>query len=139
MIFIFILSLISAYLSYSFVNKIISYNHHKENLLTVKDSTLKVEILNGCGVEGVCDTLTNFLRINKIDVVSTGNYSSFDIDNTIIIDRIGSDINTKRIAELLNVKEENIIQLINKDYLLDVTVIVGKDLYKLVPLNRGLN
>lgn len=139
MIFIFILSLISAYLSYSFVNKIISYNHHKENLLTVKDSTLKVEILNGCGVEGVCDTLTNFLRTNKIDVVSTGNYSSFDIDNTIIIDRIGSDINTKRIAELLNVKEENIIQLINKDYLLDVTVIVGKDLYKLVPLNRGLN
>jgi len=131
--------LISAYLSYSFVNKIISYNHHKENLLTVKDSTLKVEILNGCGVEGVCDTLTNFLRTNKIDVVSTGNYSSFDIDNTIIIDRIGSDINTKRIAELLNVKEENIIQLINKDYLLDVTVIVGKDLYRLVPLNRGLN
>ena len=100
---------------------------------------MQVEVLNGCGASGVADKLTDFLRMNKIDVVNLGNYRSFDIENSIIISRNNKNKKAEKLAALVGLDENSIIQQTNKDYLLDVTFILGKDYRKLIPLNKRSN
>jgi len=89
--------------------------------------TIQAEVLNGCGVSGVADTFTDSLRAKGIDVVNTGNYRSFDINNTIVIDRSGKTENAKYVAKLLGLNGNQVVRQINKNYFLDVSVIIGKD------------
>jgi len=96
---------------------------------------IQVEVLNGCGVSGVGDTFTDFLRSSKIDVVNTDNYVSFDVDETIVIDRIGNMANARKVAELLGIKPDRAVNQLNSDYFVDVTIIIGKDYFSLTPLN----
>ncbi len=100
----------------------------------IPSEIIQVDVLNGCNVPGIADRFTEFLRNNKIDVVNIGNYINNDIDETIIIDRIGNKANAYKIAEVLGVRRENVIQQLNENYLLDVTIIIGKDYYNLKPL-----
>jgi calcineurin-like phosphoesterase len=94
---------------------------------------VQVEVLNGCGISGVADKFTEFLRKNNFDVVQMGNYRSFDVDKTLVIDRTGDILNADKVAKALGVNSKNIIQQINKDYFLDVTIIIGKDFNDLNP------
>jgi len=96
---------------------------------------IQVEVLNGCGVSGLAERFTDFLRNRKIDVVSMGNYKSFEIDKSFVIDRIGNLSNAYKVAELLNIKKENVIQQINEEYFLDVSIVIGRDFNELKPLN----
>ena len=93
-------------------------------------------MLNGCGVSGVADKLTDYLRANKIDVVNLGNYRSFEIEKSIIICRNEKNKNAELIASLVGLDQNSIIQQTNPDYLLDVTFILGKDYRNLIPLNK---
>ena len=136
---ILILILINAILAYSVV-KTISFNDAEDSLLV--DSTkarIQVEVLNGCGVIGVAEKLTDYLRTNNIDVVNLGNYRSFEIENSIIIGRNEKIRNAEIVAAIVGLDEQNIIQQINPDYLLDVTFILGKDYRDLIPLKKRQN
>lgn len=95
---------------------------------------IQVEVLNGCGVGGIADRFTDFLRNNKFDVVNMGNYIRFDMDETIVIDRTGNKANALFVAKALGVKSENVIQQLNNDYFLDVSIVIGRDYYTLQPL-----
>jgi len=97
---------------------------------------IQVEVLNGCGVSGIADRFTDYLRENNVDVVETGNYIQFDIDETIVIDRIGNKANSDYVAELLNVRQANSITQINSDYFVDVTLIIGRDYFKQTPIKK---
>jgi hypothetical protein len=88
---------------------------------------IQVEVLNGCGVSGIGDGFTDVLRAKGIDVVKTGNYRSFDIDNTFIIDRLGKIETANRVADSLNLDKRFIITEKNKSYFLDLTIVIGKD------------
>lgn len=108
----------------------------------MQDSTaarIQVEVLNGCGVSGVAEKLTDYLRTNNIDVVNLGNYRSFEIENSIIIGRNEKIHNAEIIAAIVGLDEHSIIQQINPDYLLDVTFILGKDYRDLIPLKKRQN
>ena len=83
------------------------------------------------------DRFTDFLRNNNFDVVNIGNYIRFDMDETLVIDRIGNKANAYKVAEALGVKRENVIQQLNHDYFLDVSVVIGRDYYTLKPLKWG--
>jgi hypothetical protein len=96
---------------------------------------LQLEVLNGCGKAGVGDKFVEFLRGNKMDVVQTGNYISFDVPNTLIINRSGKDERAKYIAQLLGVDFSFIVKQYNKNYYADVSVIIGKD-YKTLLLKK---
>jgi len=95
---------------------------------------IQVEVLNGCGVGGIADRFTDFLRNNKFDVVNMSNYIRFDLDETIVIDRTGNKANALFVAKALGVKSENVIQQLNNDYFLDVSIVIGRDYYTLQPL-----
>ena len=125
---IIILSLVVIFLAYTLLNKLNIFNPTPRNENSKKNiQVILVEVLNGCGVTGIADRITDSLRVKNVDVVNTGNYRSFDIDNTIVIDRTGNLTSAKYVAQSIGINERQIIQQKNKNYFLDVTVIVGKD------------
>lgn len=94
---------------------------------------IQVEVLNGCGVSGVADTLTEYLRNHNFDVVQIGNYISYDVEKSIVVDRTGNMINAFKVADTLGIDHKNVIQQMNNNYFLDVSLIIGKDFNNLKP------
>ena len=134
---ILILIIINIILGYSTFNAAsIKFGLSDNALYDSTKMKIQVEVLNGCGVSGVADKLTDYLRANRIDVVNLGNYRSFEIENSIVIGRNNKVKNAELIAALVGLDENSIIQQINPDYLLDVTFILGKDYRNLIPLKK---
>ncbi len=134
---IFLLAGLIIYMSYSLFVKL-TFGEKMQTLPDkdgVPSEIIQAEVLNGCGISGIADRFTDYLRDKNIDIVNTGNYVSFDIEHSMVIDRIGNMANAKRIAKLLGIKEEHVFPQLNKDYFLDVTVVIGRDYHKLEPLN----
>ncbi len=92
---------------------------------------IQIEVLNGCGVQGVAAQLTDFLRTKGFDVVKTDNYESFNVTETVVIDRRGNIENCVRITKVLGLGEERVLQEVNEAYLIDATLIIGKDFQSL--------
>lgn len=123
-----VLFFFAAFLIYSIM---VNLGFFKESTETKKPKNVQqfvqVEVLNGCGVAGVGDKFTDIIRSKGFDVVNTGNYISFDVDNTFIIDRIGKIETAYRVADSLGIEKRFVINQINKNYFLDLTIVVGKD------------
>lgn len=100
---------------------------------------LQIEVLNGCGVSGVANEFTDFLRANGFDVIKTDNYESFNVLRTVVIDRRGNLQNSQRIADALGLQPGRVLQEVNEAYLLDATVILGKDYTRLTPWQQREN
>ena len=133
---IFILVIMIIYLGYSLFlrfnssPKVLPVFSEKETPADI----IQAEVLNGCGIAGLAERFTDFLRSHKVDVVSMGNFNSFDVPETIVIDRSGNIANAKKVAGILGVKRKNVIQEIDENLLLDVSVIIGRDYFKLKPI-----
>ncbi len=133
---IILLGVIIIVMIYSLVSKFDSKQDDIISSGSKKASTIvQVEVLNGCGVQGVADKITDFLRKNNFDVVQTGNYTSFDMDKSLVIDRTGNKANAEKVAASLGLDKKNIVQQISNDYLLDCSVVIGKDYSQLKPYN----
>lgn len=100
---------------------------------------VQVEVLNGCGVSGVGEQTTEYLRDAGFDVIKTGNYISFDMNNTLVISRTGEMEKARRVAHSLGAGPDAVIEQTNPEYYLDVSVIVGKDFFSLDPYKRENN
>ncbi len=137
-ILIFFLAALTIYLGYSIVVKLNDKQVIPEEANKLKDAPaeiIQIEVLNGCGISGVADRFTDFLRNNNVDVVNIGNYKNFDVDETFVIDRIGNKSNAYKIADLLGIKKKSsAFTQINDDLFLDVTIVIGRDYYLLNPL-----
>ena len=94
---------------------------------------IKVEVLNGNGVDGIAATATDFLREKGFDVVRTDDADRTDYVYTLIKDRAGNLHTARRLAEILNVDTLSVFQEINRSLVLDATVILGKDYADLAP------
>ncbi len=92
---------------------------------------IQIEVLNGCGIPGLANKFTNVLRKNGFDVVESGNFETFNISHTLVIDRSGNLENARHVAKALGISDKNIIQEISPDYYLDATVVIGSDYDKL--------
>jgi hypothetical protein len=126
------LTLLSVIIIYLLLNlilniKTIAEQNAEEEGKLKPAKVIQLEVLNGCGTEGAADRITGHLRENKFDVVRTGNYRSFNLDYTLVIDRTGNIANAGKVAEVLGINHDQILQQTNKEYFLDVTLIIGKD------------
>ena len=128
-VIIFFLVLVVAFLSISIVKKIKSNNNNSARVENTKvpAAIIQLEVLNGCGVSGAAEKITDFLRSNRVDVVQMKNYISFDIEKSLVIDRTGNKLNAEKIADILGIDRKNIVQQISNDYFLDVSLVIGKD------------
>jgi len=94
---------------------------------------IQLDVLNGCGVKGVGAKFTGFLRGSGFDVVEMKNYKTFNIAQTLVVDRVGDLGPARRVAAALGVAEKYVVQQINPDYFVDVSVIIGEDYRTLHP------
>lgn len=131
-ILITVLFLLVAYFSYAFfTNNFYNPAEEKGKAFSPTGKPIQLDVLNGCGVSGVASKFTTYLRRHGFDVVEMRNYRSFDIQETLVIDRVGNLAKAHRVAQALGIKQENVIQEINPDYFVDVSVVIGKDYPKL--------
>ncbi|MFO7526641.1 MAG: LytR C-terminal domain-containing protein [Ignavibacteriaceae bacterium] len=112
-----------------------SGNEDSADQKIILPSQVQVEVLNGCGVAGVADRFTELLRSKGFDVVNKGNYTSFDVDNTLVIDRSNNSEKTVLVAEAIGVEKKRIVKQFNNQYFLDITIIIGKD-YNTLSINK---
>ena len=103
----------------------------------VTSSSLQIDIQNGTGVSNVSDKIAKYLRSKGYDVVEIGNFSISDVKTTMVIDRAGNMKGAKQVAITLGIKEEYVIQQLNKNYFLDATVVIGKDYELLNPFKEN--
>ncbi len=94
---------------------------------------IQLDVLNGCGAKGAGARFTGYLRSNGFDVVEMKNYKTFHVPQTLVVDRVGDLAAARRVASSLGVPEKNVIQQINLDYFVDVSVIIGEDYQNLRP------
>lgn len=92
---------------------------------------IQVEVRNGCGVDHLAARLTRFLRDRGFDVVEVGDHTSFDVQHSVVIDRVGDLETAKRVAAALNIPEERVVQEVRPNLYLDASVIVGHDYQQL--------
>jgi hypothetical protein len=108
----------------------------EEIVIEEEPKILQIEVLNGCGVSGIAAKYTDYLRQEGFDVVKTENYETFNVLKTVVIDRKGSIQNGLRITSSLGLEEDRVLQEINEAYLIDATVILGKDYRQLGPWSK---
>jgi hypothetical protein len=137
---IILLGIIIIYMLYSIINKSLLKESENDYMVSQKPAAdiIQMEVLNGCGVDGVAQKFTDYLRKDNFDVVNVSNYilnniMVNDISHTLVIDRLGNKANAVKVAEALGIKKENIIEQINNNYFLDVTLIIGRDFNQLKP------
>jgi hypothetical protein len=95
--------------------------------------TIQLDVLNGSGLPGAGTSMTAYLRARGFDVVEYRNYRSFDVRESLVIDRAGSRENAEKVAYALGIRKGNVIQQINQDYYVDVSVLIGRDYPTLKP------
>jgi len=85
----------------------------------------KVEVLNGCGIEGAAGKVADYLRSTNFDIKSVGNAQTWNYPFTMVISRTLDTTVASQVASSLNTDKMIVIR--NNDKMHDVTVIIGPD------------
>ncbi len=97
--------------------------------------SLQINVLNGCGINGVGTTMTKYSRKLGYDVVEMGNYKTFDVEQSMIIDRSGKMNDARELALSLGINNKNVIQQFSNDQMVSASIVIGKDYKSLKPWN----
>lgn len=94
---------------------------------------IQIEILNGCGVDGVAMDVLNYMRARGFDVVEIGNHETFEVVNSKVVDRVGDSISARNVAYALGIADSCIVIDIDSTLVLRNSVIIGLDYGSLKP------
>jgi hypothetical protein len=104
---------------------------------------VRVQVLNGCGVKGAAGDITeSLLKANdptyQFDVVDEGNFATFDVTETLVLDRGESREAARAIADRLGVDSDHVLsQPLSGNVLdIDVSILLGRD-FTLLKLPRN--
>ena len=103
---------------------------------------IKVEVLNGCGVQGLAGKTTEFLRLKQVDVVRSDDADHHNYPKTVIIQRNENIESLKRVSDSFGVlmDDKSRIKIVPDEALgVDVTVILGKDYESFPEFNSFLS
>jgi hypothetical protein len=110
----------------------ILYRHLREDPEEVyrKNSNLRVEVLNGCGVNRLALKVTNLLRKQGFNVVTIGNTEEPTFEETVVLERSDENmVNARYFAHRIGCR--NIGKDIDPALYVEITVIIGKDYEKI--------
>lgn len=134
-IFLVVLIIAVAVFGYSFVVHLVSPRtpggFKNSESTTGSSAVVQIDVLNGCGSPGAATSVSMSLRSRGYDVVEVRNYRTLNVDETFVIDRTGDLEYARRVATALGVKPDKILQRLNPDYYVDVSVVVGRDFHSL--------
>jgi|SRR5690554_1343193 hypothetical protein len=134
-----VLGLAVVVLLYSLVSGLVSprtSSQREENPAQLVGEIIQVEVRNGSGVSGIAAQTTRYLRRNGFDVVEVGDYKSFDVARSMVIDRVGNLENARRVASALGIAPEQVKQEIDLDLYLDASIVLGMDYSQLKPFEE---
>lgn len=124
---IFIVSMVFQTLNSTGGERVVQSNV-KSQKAKITQRKIKIEVLNGCGVNGIAAELREYLIDRKFDVIDFKNYERFDIPETLVIDRKYMDKRyARKIADAIGVKKKQIFPQISPQRKLDVSVIIGRN------------
>lgn len=105
----------------------------------VNYKNIKIEVLNGCGIQDLALTTTNYLRKRGFDVINYANAAD-EQKKTVVIDRLSPEKEWAEIvASALEVKLTSVV--IDSSLCVHVLILLGKDYDEVLPeeiLNRRL-
>ena len=103
------------------------------------NQTLKVGILNGCGVSGVGNDFSNILQTKYgLTIVRTDNADNFDYETTKVIIINESNPNIENLLTILgiNINDSNVEFNSSYNPQEDIQIIIGKDYLDFLNLNQ---
>lgn len=95
-------------------------------------TVIQLEVLNGCGEDGLASDMQSYLRARGFDVVATGNHHTFGLQQTVILDRIGDEHAALEVAKALGLDKNVVSSDPDTGLYVDASVIVGCD-YRSIP------
>jgi hypothetical protein len=103
----------------------------------LSDHRIQIEILNGCGKNGVAKIFQSYLRENGFDVVNTENYIvegkvEWNVAQSFVIDHIGVAERATAVARLLGISNEKVERRETQNPIYDLSVVIGKDYKNLI-------
>ena len=90
-----------------------------------------IQVLNGCGITGAADRVTDYLRLKKFDVKYKGNAETWNYPHTLVISRTADMTIARQVAAAL--ATDRCVLMRNNDSTYNVTVIVGPDYAERIP------
>lgn len=106
------------------------------SIVAEETQPLKIEVLNGCGVNGIATKFANNLAYQNYQVVNKGNADHWNYEYTILVDLKGAE-NEKAVEQLrkdIGIQKEDVI-LMREESDADVQLIIGKDYQSLKIFN----
>lgn len=116
-------------------------SENEEQVFSPIQKKIQVEVLNGCGEQGIAKILGDRLIVRNYDVVNSGNYiengkTTFDVPETKIIDQLKTTENISRSKELavfIGISTTLVESFENPSPIADITIVIGKD-FKTLPV-----
>lgn len=93
--------------------------------------SIHVEVLNGCGADGLARRAGLYLREYGFDVMTMENARSFNYPESIVLDRVGKPEYARLVAEALGIKHSLQQKVADPFRIEEVTVIIGRDYHRL--------
>ena len=89
---------------------------------------VQISVLNGCGIKGVADLYTNFLRNTGYDVIDYGNAPHFEFKKTKLLVHNKNHKNfIYEIVDLLELNPQQLEYNYDKNIFYDLTLVIGAD------------
>lgn|GEM_PF-227150 len=127
-------------IAFSIQNRFATGNEHTiisdAAVVAEPNTVMKIEVLNGCGVDGLARKFADYLRTQGFDPVTITNYDRQDIPRTMVIDRASNAyVNARQVAKTLGLSDDYISYLASNrpEDVVAVRVIIGQD-YKSIQL-----
>ena len=98
----------------------------KTVLENFSEDMIQIEVLNGCGVKGIADLYTNFLRDKGYDVIDYKNANHFNYEKTQLI-VYNTKLNIEDIINRLKIEITDIKYIKRPDIFFDFSLIIGRD------------
>ena len=92
---------------------------------TINLSEVRIEILNGCGDNGIAHKFAKNIKEFSIKVTRIDNAGNFNYQSTKLVDWKGDHIRTKLLAQKLNIDEKDIIVHNRPEKNLEFTLVIG--------------
>ena len=92
----------------------------------IPEAKYQLQVLNGCGIKGIADLFTNYLRNNGYDVIDYKNADHFNHEKTTLIIH-KENVSFNELLNMLHINPENTDYIFDKNIFYDLTLIIGND------------
>lgn len=106
------------------------------DMLVRAGEQIQVNVMNGCGEDGVARQTMDYLRARGFDVVEITNYDHFAVERSFLIDRVGDTLSAHKVAYALGIPDSLIVEERDSTLYLRSSIVLGNDYAILKPFQE---